>query len=426
MDQLFTTRGEVLPAGPETLQTLGLDASIFGDSLEDVGDLFDDESSTGPAGPPDEATAPVRVTAEWLEVEIRVPDAPTVVQRRTVFDLLGSEARAQQPVPAPTVGPAERLQRALGLMREVDVLVTGAALNADFVRHALVRDGAKLLRVVAPLLRSPSVTIPSFDEVPRIPLPLYRHALLRLPSAADGGDARAYPDRPNVVLAWSGFSGTGAADLEAQLLFDIVANDLAVPAAADGGFAGRIAQGVRDTVTEDELAGPGVTGNAAALYEADRAAGRAWVRIDPADAAAVGGLDLPPAARDAIAADLAAGAIVLAPPAPVATPEGPRVAWWRIDPRTGTTLGLTTAGGAAMSEYALQIWHGFTIAGCFTLMGIAIARQDAAMYGGAAMCVAGGVTAGVGAAAGATGGFLLGTAGQMAGLGAVTAALATQ
>ncbi|MGF1626742.1 MAG: hypothetical protein ACFCVH_17815 [Alphaproteobacteria bacterium] len=393
VDHLFTTGGEVLPSGPESLRELGVDDSLFGDLAGQIGSVFDDVPAPLPPTAPDEATAPVRVTAEWLEFEIHVPGEAPTVHRRTVFDLLGPEARSTVPVPAPTVGAAEQLQRALGLLREVDILVTGAAPAESFVQATMARDGADLMRILAPLLRLEDADpLAPAENVPRIQLPLYRHALLRQDNSEPG--RRPYLDRPNVALTWTGFAGTGPADLRATRLFDIVANGVSAPTPEDP-FSARLAQGVRDTVAEDALAGPGPTGNTAALYEADRAAGRDWVRLSPGGTDALVALDLPAEAKSAIAEELAGGALVLVPPSPVATAAGPQVAWWRVDPVTGATLGMSPAGGAAMTERAMLLAQGVEVGGCFVLLGMAISGGYGGVAVGAALCIAGGVTAGV-------------------------------
>ncbi|MEZ5665954.1 MAG: hypothetical protein R3F55_00655 [Alphaproteobacteria bacterium] len=403
-ENLFTTRGEVLPAGPETLRGLGIGTGIFGDLGDRLGTVFDEQPAE-PASPPDEATAPLRLTAEWLEFTVEVPGAPAAVHRRPVFDLIGPAARAAGVPAAPAVGPAERLQRALGMMREVDILVTGAALPASFVRATMGRDAAALLRALPALLgQGPDAAVAPMDTIPRIQLPLYRHALLRQDSRAD---AQPYLDRPNIVLAWSGWAGTGRDDLRATLLYDIVENGVGTPAGADG-FAARLAQGVRDTVAEDALAGPGPTGNAAALFEADMAAGQDWVVVRPGDAGTLRGLALADDVRTAIAAQTEAGAVVLAPPAPVATLAGPQVAWWRIDPATGTTLGMNLAGGAAMTERAVLLAQGVQVGGCFVALGMAISGGMGGVAVGAALCIAGGITSAVAIVDGAAMAALIG------------------
>lgn len=415
VDRLFTTGGDVLSAGDDSLRSLGIDAGLFA-GMQQLGSILDDEPAPQPAGPPDEANAAVRVSAEWLEIEIAVPGEAPVTQRRAVFDLIGPAARTLPEAAPPTLGPQERLQRALGLMREVDILIAGAAPAASYLGQVLARDGARLLRTVAVLLRSPDGwEEAALQPVPRIPLPLYRQAQLRFGTAPD----RPWLDRPNVALAWSGWSGTGPADLVPTLLYDIVANDVGV--AAEDGFAARLAQGVRDTVVEDELAGPDGGHGTADLYEADSAAGRSWVRLDPAEPAAVDSLGLPADARASIAADLATGMVVLVPPAAVDGPAGMQMAWWRVDPRTGTTLGMTLAGGAAITEESFIFAQlGAQVSGCFIFLAHGISKGLGGLAAGSAVCFAGGVT---GAVAGGVGGAALGAATALAG--GVIAALTT-
>ncbi|MEZ5665955.1 MAG: hypothetical protein R3F55_00660 [Alphaproteobacteria bacterium] len=413
-DRLFTMRGEVLPADRATMQALGIEPTMFGDFEQRVGGLFDDDAPE-PQAAPDEANAPVRITAEWLEIAVERPGAAAAVQRRTVFDLLGPDARASGA--APDLSAAQRMRRALGLMREVDVMVLGAAPAPSALRHDLARDSAGLLRAVAPLLRESDPTAAgAATDLPRIQLPMLRFALNRF--APSGATPDLYLDRPNVVLTWQGIAGTGAADLTASLLFDIVANDVAVSGA--DAFASRVAQGVRDTVVEDTLAGDGAIGNAAALHEADLAAGRGWQRLISPDPAALAAFDLPPEATAAIARDLADGAVVLLPPGATAGPAGPLAAWWRVDPATGTTLGMNPAGGAVMTEEAFLVWfQGIQVGGCFALMALTIAAGMPGAYAGAAICVAGGIT---GAVAGGIGGFVLSGASSL--IGGVVAVIA--
>ncbi|MEZ5665953.1 MAG: hypothetical protein R3F55_00650 [Alphaproteobacteria bacterium] len=401
-DRLFTTAGTVLPANADSLRELGLGPTLFGDTnavSQDAVSMLSDEPVAAEPVAPDEANAPVRVAAEWLAIEIDVPGAAPVLQRRTVFDLLGPVARSASPVPAPTLDRAERQRRALALLREVDIQIAGASTLADFVRGVLARDMAALLRALAPALRDGAEpTAEPTVGLPRIPLPLYRYAALRFAGTA----ARPYLDRPNVSLLWTGLDGERADALQPWQQYDIVANDVGVVAA--DGFAARLAQGVRDSVTEDELAGTGVPGSTASLYEAGLAAGRPWLLLDPADPGAVGGLALPDAARAAIAADLAGGAYVVAPPSPVETDAGPKVAWWRIDARSGTTLGMTPHGGADMVENAFLVAQGVQTGLCFMMLGRAIAGNDAGGAAAGMACAAGGVG---GAVAGGIGGGVI-------------------
>lgn len=398
-DRLFTMAGEVLPAGRETLSELGLSGQIFGDVTGSTDDAVFALGGTPLApAPPDEANAAVRVSAEWLEVEITPPDAAPEIHRRTVFDLIGAAARSTGTVAAPILTAEARLARALALLQEADVSVVAGSGSGDASRIRLARDSARLLRAIAAALGSGADwTELAAGDLPRLPLPLYGLAALRF---ADPG---IWLDRPNVVLSWSGlsWSGLAGADLRPFQRFDIVANRVAV--AAPDAFAARLAQGVRDTVAEDVLAGPGPTGNTAALHDIDRAAGRAWVRLAPNDAAALASLALPADAVAAIAADLARGAQVVAPPAPVDTAAGPQVAWWRIDP-DGTTLGMAPTGGQAMTENGFLIAQGTQFGLCFFMLGRALGGGDAGGAAAGAICASGALGGGVAVLGGAVAG----------------------
>lgn len=393
-DRLFTMAGEVLPAGRETLAELGLSGQMFGDVTGNTDDAVSALGGTPLApAPPDEANAAVRVTAEWLEVEITLPDAAPEIHRRTVFDLIGAAARSTGTVAAPILTSEARLARALALLQEADVSVVAGSGSGDANLIRLARDSARLLRAIAAALGSGADwTEFAAGDLPRLPLPLYSLGALRF---ADPG---IWLDRPNVVLSWSGLAG---ADPSPFQRFDIVANRIAV--AAPDAFAARLAQGVRDTVAEDVLAGPGPTGNTAALHDIDRAAGRAWVRLTPNNAAALASLALPADAAAAIEADLAGGAQVVAPPAPVDTAAGPQVAWWRIDP-DGTTLGMALTGGQAMEEYGFLAAQGAQFGLCFYMLGKALGGGDGGGAAAGAICASGAVGGGVAVLGGAAAG----------------------
>lgn len=80
---------------------------------------------------------------------------------------------------------------------------------------------------------------------------------------------------------------------------------------------------------------------------AAEAAGLAWQTLRTGDAAPA---DLPDVSRAAIAADLAAGYVVVAP---TALPEGvAAAAWWRVDPVTGVALGRAGDGRGEAAEYS--------------------------------------------------------------------------
>jgi hypothetical protein len=125
---------------------------------------------------------------------------------------------------------------------------------------------------------------------------------------------------------------------------DVFWNPSTVLARGDDGaihvsVAGAVGQGVRETLLESALAGVR-PGWAARMPSAV---------VDAADALETGRFaDWPVAAREAARADLDAG-YVLAVVAD-ATPE-----WWRVDPVSGQTLGMSLHGGSEVLEYTITL-----------------------------------------------------------------------
>jgi hypothetical protein len=161
----------------------------------------------------------------------------------------------------------------------------------------------------------------------------------------------------------------------------------------------RVEQGVMDTVVESVvLAGLPGSANAAAFHAEDIAAGRSWTRIASAGGAELASAAVPTDFRARVARDLDAGLIVLAPADIGAAAAAGRLAWWRIDPRTGATLGmLPGGGGASMVDYAHKIYHIMHKAACaYVMMGAAMSggpgSSDAAV--GVAACAIGAAAGG--------------------------------
>jgi hypothetical protein len=172
-----------------------------------------------------------------------------------------------------------------------------------------------------------------------------------------------------------------------RVTFDIVANG----AAHGASFDSALMQGVLDTVLETVAVDAGQpSSNTALSHAADIAAGRGWVAIGAGAASALNGLQLSPGARPLMERDLARGYIMFASPAPAAA-DGVTY-WWRIDPTTGETIGMSATGfGTAAAEWTMAQrvgWLGFC---AFSSLGAAVVHGIT--VGGVAMaafCVAGG------------------------------------
>ncbi len=157
--------------------------------------------------------------------------------------------------------------------------------------------------------------------------------------------ARSSLPGAGLVVVHSEFDAVGD-KLRLRESFDIV--DL--PAAVEGPDAARfrLALGVLDTELELESCNcrPRMS-NTASLIRSAKPELRCLTRPEEADA-----LPYKPTARARVKADLAAGRAVVAPAAEI---DGEAV-WWRIDPRTGSALGIGQTGyGQTATEYWLTV-----------------------------------------------------------------------
>lgn len=353
-DRLMTLRDEALPAGQQTLTDLGVadgPAGGFGSRIATgFGQLFGGSQPEPPA-PPDEAGGTVKVTAEWLEFEVKVPGRAIERHRRTVFDVLGPARRAAGGAQPPTIDSDVRRQRALALAGETDVLIFGATPAEPWLRRTTARGLADIVERAAAAVRAGAAPLSALSEFSgtRLSLPLraWAHARSRSPVLSP-----ATPIAPNVALVWSRPTRERDRSRRVAATFDIVANR----AASDSRFSRRLAQGVLDTIVEHAIfldTAPG--GNTAALHALDVASGQSWVRLDPRDPGAADRLDAPGDAKARIRDDLSRGYLVIARPHASGATDGKGMAWWRIDPRTGDTVGVGESGFGQKADYALLV-----------------------------------------------------------------------
>jgi hypothetical protein len=299
-------------------------------------------------------------TAEWIEVTVRAPGKPVQTIRREVFDLIGPTARARGAMSV-KVDPAVRLDRALALTGETDLLVLGSHASPEFVAS---RYAASLLK----LKRQAIATLDKADAKPATaarsrtlgvdlrkvaPSPLWGVATARLASSPVAGDV--YLDSPNVFALTRRARTKADGSLATLVRTDLAINGVAVRPGADA-FAARVTQGVADTITEAEVA------RLVADTTIDAAAGAAV--INTARLLEQGGSnDLavnpsaqalsawPDDARARAAQSAAAGFVLAAMP----TPVGGQVGWWRVDPASGSTIGVTGDGYHAATTERQQM-----------------------------------------------------------------------
>lgn len=378
VDRLFTRDGLVAPAN----------ANAFTDTGKSLGSLFEEADSLlgggEDAAPPDPAVP----TAEWLEIEVRVPGAVPAVERRTIFDMIGPAARAAG---TPTTFTDEQLRdRALRLLGETQILLLGATPSALQVEHIQVRELRAIAERLSSLLSSGAIDLDAVPARPQPPAPLAMLSFARERMAAPIGLQRAVGS-PTVVLQHLRLAALSDQTIEAQVEIDIVRNEITP---AQDFFGTRLAQGLADTVLEALI----LDGrrNTALRHAADLAAGQVWTRVDPADLSRLAHAGVPADYRARLQADVAAGYIVIAPAQPETTAPD-ELGWWRIDPRNGTALGmLTSGGGASMVEYSFaeHVMVG-TVCATFAALGATVGGTNnlTVLSSGLGLgaCIAGGV-----------------------------------
>jgi hypothetical protein len=420
MQSGFTTAGDVIP--PADLKLFGATGGAAGGAAKRAADVFD----MGPATPADPAAAaptPGELTGQWVEFEVRAPGREPVTVRRQRVDLVGPAARRDGTLAARAelVDDHQRLDRALALLGETTLLLQPCHVPVAYAEHLAARaalaNRAALAGVVELAVAAAGTgpgAKPERDRVARElsqsidrfrpgPGPVYELAAARGAWSPVRGDV--YLDVVN-ILAHHIVPGVdaGGATIVADG-FDIVTNPVAVrPEARADAFRLRLAQGVGDTVAEAVLGGAQraaaaasaatgdangpITGENTSTLYARAAGGSAWVVVKPEDVGSVAALGLSPDVAARVSADVAAGYAVLAPSGDDA--RGTAAAWWRVDPRTGQTLGIGRLGwGADMAETAAIFRHIFRAANMLYCVGGSLTKVfDSAMAAATvALCV---------------------------------------
>ncbi len=287
------------------------------------------------------------LTAAWIEYEIRAPGAPAETIRRALFDLVGDAARVTSPEHLPVLNEAARLRRSLALFRSTEILPLSSALVPEFILH-LTSEG--ILRNRS-LLRARAVETlgkgrdPSSVPAPG-PLPSRLH-LLALARFESKHTADSYLARPNILTRHTFVEATPAG-LRVREATDIVANEVAVELGEEDAFQAQLRQGVRDTNAEALLPADGAGFDAVAKAFMDP---KGWVLVDSGGSAV--STQLPKDDIVRIGSETQAGFLVVAPPKPMHVADHDFVGWWRIDPRTGHTLGVAANGwGQTLTERA--------------------------------------------------------------------------
>jgi len=315
-----------------------------------------------PSDKPSAEPTGTELTAEWVEFTIHTPGQAPQKIRRPIFDLVGPANRAAKKFHVKLTNE-QRLERNLAMLGELDIFPQVCDLSSAFITHLAGQSALDSQRNMLKLLRDSEKLTPAERQaganqlVRGLPSPLLTLARGRRAFSPHRGEV--YLDRINVLdlqqEVWLGTDGNVAT----QRTVDIVNNDVAVRRNASASpFDARLEQGVVDTVIEGLLYSYGQpvhnTGELTALAQQQNVA---LLTIKKHGDRALKDLRLPVNVKARVEQDLADGETVVIPGKPIAFAGADSFAWWRVDPKTGTTLGILGNGyhgGSTASERELS------------------------------------------------------------------------
>jgi len=339
---VFDTLGNVAPAFAAASAAGGL----FGTLSQSLGGALD-----AVAGEDDV----VALTAHWLEFTFIEPGGAEITHRRMIVDRLGPTRRAAGDASGPLLQMSDdELYDALRT-KHTFMLAPGR-YSAGFVQERSVAG----MRVGLEYLRD--VFVAAGDDPDTVPMPsaeyndvLHGAPLLRLLQSFDENPHLerdglvSYRPSPTLVVRTASWDAR-------EVAVDVVRNVRRVlHVASDGAVSAAPEAALREGVWESAveamaLHDGGVRHDTLSYFEAVAAAGTPVRVLQPGALADLDALTVPDDSLAAMRRDLERGyAVVTA----TAMPPGQSVAaWWRVNPRTGETLGRGGDGrGQAATEY---------------------------------------------------------------------------
>ena len=329
-----------------------------------------------PAPKPAIKSQPGRLTAEWIDYVIQSPGKPAQTLRREIFDLIGpAERRSSRSMPGPEMTEAQRLERALSLTASIDILLLVAQPSPAFILHTsnegLLSNRKPVLRIIRESGSSTSKNFMSELGNLKFGVSGQLNSLAFERFEWSNNQSRLYLAEPNILTydKKPAINSDGTLFLEEG--FDIVSNSVAPATTSnEDPFAIRLEQGILDTNAEAALAGPekNVINTANAFANAtDR--GEKWIALKNSEVPFFRDSGLPKDAQARIKTDLNGGFTAVVPKGSTQMKLCPAGCWWRINARTGETLGLGSRGaGQTATEqlliYSNAIWQQVVLVDC--------------------------------------------------------------
>jgi hypothetical protein len=292
------------------------------------------------------------LTSAWIEYQLLAPDAPPRTVRRAIFDLLGPAARAKGAPDSLVLDERQRLVRSLALMIRTEILPVTQRMAPQYGTQLMMERLVTNRALLRQLVGHPEADRPPDSALSAATPPLSAlYSLSYARTAWSPVSGQLYVDRLGLLtqhrhpaLMGNEFGMRGAVD--------VAMGEMGVSLDVPDAFAVRLRQGVFDTNAEG-LWWSGVASlNTGEVFGASKG----WTAITPAERERLGDLKLPDDARWRIGQDLAAGLTVVAPETAIPVSGERYVGWWRIDPVTGATRGMSGNGwGQCNAEYSVNV-----------------------------------------------------------------------
>jgi len=305
-------------------------------------------------------TGPARLTAEWIEYEIRTPGREPQTIRRQIFDMIGPAARAAaletasegQPVPGPQFTEEQLLNRNLALLGQTEILLMVSQVSPEYAAYLRMPNLLKNAQLFQKLLRNntldredPTISLPDQNiAVKPFPEYLYRLSLARSEWSRKRG--YAFIERLNILS----FHRYLRNDIQKEMLlgnaFDIVSNGIGVsPGSKANPFLVRIEQGVLDTNAEALLqVSSGALYNTAELFRRSSFLGSEWSVFQNTDDLDATHFKISADVHARVQNELLNDYVVVAPTSAIDVEGREQYGWWRLDLLTGNVLGMGEYG----------------------------------------------------------------------------------
>ncbi|MGA8205785.1 MAG: hypothetical protein WB812_14795 [Woeseiaceae bacterium] len=299
------------------------------------------------------------LTANWIEITLIAPGGAEQSYRRMLFDLIGPAARQSEAVPEhpanPTVDQLRPFLRLHTLMVSVGRTARGKAMDSVLEQMRNIQPALGVLMKLAS--RAPGDAKSNFPPAGNVPAfwPGYLALMTRFDLVESWSEEhRIYRSEPLIAIHTEGVgNGPNRAIEQIDIVHNVrrgVAIDTGYPvpdprAVMAAGVWETLVEGSMLNATEDHI-------NTMQVFKSAAEQGIGITTIRPGETASE--VSLSADAHQALVDDLKRGYAVIVPERKPSNLG--HTGWWRVNPRTGVTLGQLDDGrGNDAAEYVIVI-----------------------------------------------------------------------